>query len=375
MKKLLLAGVAVLAVSAAAPAKAEGVDLGLGGFFIGYGLYTSQDEAAAGSDLRNFNLRKETEIHFNGETTLDNGLTVGAHVELNADRALDAGEDQIEESYAYMSGGWGRVNVGEEDGAAFLLQVAAPSADDNIDGLRPDINALELGATGLSGGTVDVLDYAADATRQSNKLTYITPLFSGFQAGVSITPEVTDADQSSGAAAAQDDDLGAFGTAYDVAARYQGNFGATDVTVGGGWERLTTENDAALGTAVGSDDRNVWNAGVRLGFADFGLGGNYMKDDNGVNTDGDTTTWVAGADYKMGAFKLGLSYYDRNDEVNAGNGFVGTGETDTTRWTAGVGYQYGPGMSLNGSVARVNVEDTTSDESGTQVAVGTRIDF
>lgn len=375
MKKLLLAGVAVLAVSAAAPAKAEGVDLGLGGFFIGYGLYSSQDEVAAGSDLRNFNMRKETEIHFNGETTLDNGLTVGAHAELNADRALDAGEDQFEESYVYMSGGWGRVNLGEEDGAAFLLQVAAPSADDNIDGLRPDINTLELGATGLGGGGSDLLDYAADATGQSNKLTYITPLFSGFQAGVSITPEITDADQASGNAASQDDDLGAFGTAYDVAARYQGNFGATDLTVGAGYERLMTEDDAASATAVGSDDRNVWNAGLRVGFADFGLGANYMKDDNGVNTDGDTTTMVAGADYKMGAFKLGLSYYDRTDEVNAGTGFVGTGETDTTRWTAGVGYQYGPGMSLNGSVARVNVDDNNSDEDGMQVAVGTRIDF
>jgi len=146
MKKLLLCGVAALAVSAAAPAHAEGIDLGLGGYFIGYGLYTDQDET---TDTRSFDFRKETEIHFNGETTLDNGLTVGGHIEMNADRSIDAeanneDDNTIEESYLYVSGGWGRVNFGNEDGAAYLLQVAAPSADDNIDGLRPDINSFDL---------------------------------------------------------------------------------------------------------------------------------------------------------------------------------------------------------------------------------------
>ena len=48
---------------------------------------------------------------------------------------------EIEESYAYFSGAWGRVNFGSEDGAAFLLQVAAPSADANIDGLRQQVQS------------------------------------------------------------------------------------------------------------------------------------------------------------------------------------------------------------------------------------------
>lgn len=374
MKKLLLCGVAALAITAAAPAKAEGIDLGLGGYFIGYGLYNDQDEAA-GTSLRSFDFRKETEVHFNGETTLDNGLTVGGHVELNADRATDADpalndESRVEESYMYLSGGWGRVNFGEEDGAAYLLQVAAPSADDNIDGLRPDINAFDLSAmsTGNFAGT-DELNYAADATGYANKLTYITPLFSGFQAGVSFTPSVSDADLASASAAATDDDAGDFENAYDVAARYQATWGSMDWTLGAGYEHLSLEEDAA-----GTDDRAVWNAGARVGFGAFGLGASYLKDDNGVDDDGDTTTWVAGADYVTGPFKIGLSYLDRNDEAAAPVA-TGVGEVDTTRWTAGVGYQYGPGMSLNGSVARVEVEDDATDGDGFQVAVGTRVDF
>lgn len=394
MKKLLLCGVAAMAIAAAAPAKAEGIDLGLGGYFIGYGLYNNQDEAA-GNSLRSFDFRKETEIHFNGETTLDNGLTVGGHVELNADRSIDAeanneadgaiADGRIEESYMYLSGGWGRVNFGEEDGATYLLQVAAPSADDNIDGLRPDINTFDLSqmsAGNFAGGGVDsqddgdVLNYAADASGYHNKITYITPLFSGFQAGASFTPSISNADEASGDPIDDDDDVGAFQNAVDLAARYQMSWGAMDWTLGAGYERVTTEADSAVTTAVGSDDRTLWNAGARVGFGAFGLGAAYVHDDNGVDTDGDTRIWVAGADYVTGPFKIGVSYYDRNDETNAPIATAGaTGDVETNRWTAGVGYQYGPGMSLNGSIARVEVEDDATDGDGYQVAVGTRVDF
>ncbi len=368
MKKLLLCGVAALAITAAAPAKAEGIDLGLGGYFIGYGLYNGQDEAA-GDSIRSFDFRKETEIHFNGETTLDNGLTVGGHVELAADRAADAGEGTIEESYAYFSGGWGRVNFGEEDGASYLLQVAAPSADDNIDGLRPDLNTLDTAT--FPTGVGSPLDYAADATGYANKITYITPLFSGFQAAASFTPDVT-GDNASATAADDDDDVGVFNNAWEVAGRYQGTFQAVDLTLGAGYQRLTTEEDAVAATAVASEARDVMNAGVRVGFGAFGLGGAYVQDDNGVETDGDTTTWVAGADYTTGPFKVGVSYLDREAEVNV----PGVGpETDADRWTAGVGYQYGPGMSLNGSVSRVSADAGAVDADATQVAIGTRVDF
>ena len=383
MKKLLLCGVAALAITAAAaPAKAEGIDLGLGGYFIGYGLYNDQDEAT-GTSLRSTDFRKETEIHFNGETTLDNGLTVGAHVELQADRndntasAVDGTDSRIEESYMYLSGGWGRVNFGEEDGVAYLLQVAAPSADDNIDGLRPDINAFDLSAMSagnFTGTGADLLTYAADATGYSNKLTYITPLFSGFQAGVSFTPSVSDAGGTSFAAASTDNNAGQFDNGIDLAARYQGVAGPVDVTVGAGYTMISTEKDAAGTTAVGTDDQTLYNAGVRLGYAGFGAGASYLNNNNGVDTNGDTRTWVAGVDYVTGPFKVGVSYYDRKDEGNAPVS-GGTDDTDTTRWTAGVGYQYGPGMSLNGSVARVKVEDDATSGDGYQVAVGTRVDF
>ena len=133
MKKLLLSSAAVaMGLAFAAPAQAQGVTLDLGGHMKGYVGYVDQD-TNAGTENRELDIFRETEIHFTGETTLDNGLTVGFHAEADADGADGF---NLDESYAYFSGSWGRVNFGEEDGAAYLLQVAAPSADSNIDGLR-----------------------------------------------------------------------------------------------------------------------------------------------------------------------------------------------------------------------------------------------
>ncbi|CAN0473222.1 unnamed protein product, partial [Phaeothamnion confervicola] len=196
MKKILLstAALAGLAMVAAAPVRADepALQLGVGGYISGYAVYTDQD-APAGTSYREFDFRKDTEVHLNGEVALDNGITAGAHLELLMDRADNgAGNDTtVEESYMYLSSSWGRVNFGEEDGIAYLLQVAAPSADDKVDGIRPDIStinyaALSSASTGVGLGLTS-LGYAQDDFGYTNKLTYITPVFNGFQAGVSYT--------------------------------------------------------------------------------------------------------------------------------------------------------------------------------------------
>src|ERR1035438_755598 len=129
MKKLLMCSAAIaLGLAVAAPAKADGIKLDLAGHFKGYVTWLTQDNtgAAAGTQERHFDILRETEIHFTGETTLDNGLTVGVHHEAAIDNQYAGGVDPFvtEESYAYFSGAWGRVNFGKEDGANYLLQVS-----------------------------------------------------------------------------------------------------------------------------------------------------------------------------------------------------------------------------------------------------------
>lgn len=235
MKNILMstAALAGLALVAAAPARADepALQLGLGGYISGYAVYTDQDDAA-GASTRNFDFRKDTEVHLNGEVALDNGITAGAHLELLADRA-DGGQT-VEESYLYLSSSWGRINMGEEDGAAYLLQVGAPSADDKVDGIRPDITTINP----VAGGYVD---YAADDFGYSNKLTYITPVFNGFQAAASFTPSIEPSNAATNAGftlgnlavagdgpnggfagANGDNTAGHFENGMEIAARYEG---------------------------------------------------------------------------------------------------------------------------------------------------------
>ena len=348
MKKVLLGTAAVaFGLILAAPAKAE-VKLDLAGHFKGYVFYTDQDDLAGGAEPRAFDIVRDTEIHFTGETTLDNGLTVGFHTEADID---DEDTFTTEESYAYFSGSWGRVNFGKEDGAAYLLQVAAPSADDNYDGIRQYVSPFNT--TGLSAS----VDYANDVAVGENKITYLTPVFSGFQAGVSYTPELGGGSQ--GVASNISNDANDLGDVYEAAVRYDGQFDNVGFTVGAGYELAS--QDGADGGAV-TDDLQEWNVGLDLNWSAFGLGAVYTTTDSG--TDSDVDTWVVGADYTTGPYKLGVSYL--NQDADAG--------TETDRYTGGVVYTYGPGLTFRGSVSYVDV-DAAADSDGTSVLLGTQINF
>lgn len=351
MKKLLLASVAVSGLAlAAAPAYAE-IELEVGGYFKGYGVFVDQDETA-GTEVNEFDIIRDTELHIGGETTLDNGLTIGAHFEFDVDQAdTSVGTD---ESYVYFSGDWGRVNFGGEDGAAYLLQVAAPSADSNVDGLRQYVQP--FANTGNLNGVR--LDYDMNPTGKADKFTYLSPIFSGFQGGLTFSPD-TDFASSTGGVGTNN---AAVNETLEAALRYEGQFQNVGVIAGAGYSYGNTH-----GGAAGNDDREVWNLGLDLDIGPFGVGVAYVEDNNAVANNGDTDVWVIGADYTTGPFKLGASYY--NSDTEAG--------TEYDRYTGGVNYEYGPGMSFRGSIQYLEADNATgtSDADGTAVLLGTQIKF
>ncbi len=378
MKKVLLTTAAVGLAFAAMPAHAD-IDLETGGFLMGYGLFVDQEENDG--NVNDFDFAKNTEIYFTGETTLDNGLTVGAYIEFNVDEGDET--DTIEESYAYFSGSWGRVNFGEEDGAAYLLQVAAPSADKNVDGLRAYIDGVnknvlvDTAYTGLT--STQGLDYDQALTGNDTKLTYLSPVISGFQAGVTYAPDAGTAGEETGVRTTDVDQD--FGAALEVAGRYEGEFEGVGVTFGLGYSHVDLEENTATAVGDATDDRAAWNVGLDLDIGPFGIGASYKEDDHGevqnaANSGSidDEETFVVGADYTTGPFKLGASYYDA-ENVN------GTEELDAKRYTGGVVYTYGPGMTLSGSLSYVEYEDTAiggtndNDVDATSFLIGTKIKF
>ncbi|MEA1938519.1 MAG: porin, partial [Pseudomonadota bacterium] len=238
MKKILLAGTAIFASAAmlASPAAAaDGLKLGIGGYFSAYGVYLSQDDSAGeiAADTRNHFMRRESEIHFNGETTLDNGLTVGIDIQLEGETAAD----QIDESFIYMSGMWGKIIIGSENSAAYLLQVAAPTADGNFDGMDPNYNIVTRATNAAE------YRYAQLGTGDMDKITYISPDYNGFKAGISYTPELLE-EAAPTLAASLDNIPGDYDTAFDIAARYDGMFEDVKFGIGAGYSLANLEADA-----------------------------------------------------------------------------------------------------------------------------------
>jgi len=365
MKKVLLAGTAIVgAAFFAAPAQAE-LKLGLGGHFSGYAVYADTDEAP-GANFDEFMFRRNTEIHFTGETTLDNGLTVGVHVEQEIENSGTSFNNN--ESYAYFSGGWGRVNFGNEDGAAYLLQVAAPSADSNVDGLRSTIQGFTYDG-GVSVTTNTSLDYAhahfgngpTDANNNAtDRLTYLTPKFNGFQAGVSYAPRAELATGIQNGAPATFEDL------WEIAARWDGQFEGVGVSIGAGYS--TSDNVTA-----GAAEPEGWNVGFNLAWNQFSFGAVYLDEEDRYGIAGvDTKTWVVGAAWDNGPWHVGASYLNREDDTSGGT------SEDSYKATIGGGYAFGPGMTFRGAIAFGEAANATvagNEADFTQVTIGTDIRF
>lgn len=386
MKKLLTTAAICGLVVAANPAMAD-IDLELGGYFSGYGLYLDQDElAGATTEVNTVGFLRDTQVYIGGETTLDNGLTVGFHAEMEADREVSNNTFDVEESYLYMSSGWGRVNVGAEDGAAYLLQVEVPHADSNVDGLRQEIVPVDYSSTGFGALTGDVLsgsvtavDYDQAPTGTVDKLTYLSPVMSGFQLGLTYTPDANDA--STNAPADTTGAVNDLGDAYEAALRYETTFSNVGVTFGAGYSNVSLD-ELSTNTTGQEDDQTVWNVGLDLDFGPFGLGASYKEDDFGKNasnlSNNDEETWVVGADYTTGPFKIGVSYLDQD---NTGDlvGANGTTGVETKRYTGGVTYTYGPGMTFRGSISQLKHENANTvgggDAEATSVLIGTQVNF
>ena len=92
-----------------------------------YGVYDNNDQnstrdasngtvaaVAQGDHTRDWTLMRDNAITASGESTLDNGLTVGAYTELEiaGTSSTNPNAPSVKYSYAYFQGEWGRINLG-----------------------------------------------------------------------------------------------------------------------------------------------------------------------------------------------------------------------------------------------------------------------
>jgi outer membrane protein OmpU len=397
MRKLLFATTALTAAGLIAGAagdaaaqttqskSAERIKLGLSGYFQQWGVYTDQDfktRAAPGAPKNNVSTNDVTNKHNSeicviGQTTLDNGLTVGVNVQIEANTETD----QIDESYLFLqSPTLGQLIVGDENNAGYLLHVTAPDGGISLDsGDLCNIQAFEV------GGGASLFDSPLCTTNlrlrdnDSGKFTYITPRFAGFQVGVSYIPEFTaggDNNTSIRKVGTPGGGNPTNGQNNGVAGgiNFTDTFGSVGVQASGGILYASGFNGAVAD--IGNSDVLAYNAGLQLSFGGFSVGGGWMYVPQGqatATTKLNGKSYTVGAAYEFGPYKVGLDYmYGDNNRTSVG------GKDRLKQAVLSGTYTLGPGIRLVGGVMYYDFQaenQLAENEDGLGALTGIKIAF
>ena len=197
MRKLLL-GTTALAAAATLSANVAVADVSISGYYEWKYQSTSSDITA--NDGTTFGSDSEIKFSFSNKT--DSGLTLGMTTEMLS----DGGDTTIDESSLSISGGFGKIVLGQNDGASLDYEVVSTSLPgEEIYAGTGDDNDMKIVNAAMPNLTLD-----------SNKISYHLPAMGGLTAGVSFT--------NSGNAGATD--------TTEFGAKYSMDAGGASVTIG-----------------------------------------------------------------------------------------------------------------------------------------------
>lgn len=362
MKKVLLGTTALLGVGvmAGTAAASDGIKLSLGGFYrTSYSVVIDDDsEGEPGNDRNTDNLFTDGEVHFNGETTLDNGLTVGVRVELEAEQE----GDQIDESYAYFSGGFGEVRLGNDDSALQGGCITPPGATANFGATSPShVNYNDAISTAGAIVAPTSQSVCTGVDGDATKVVYYSPNWSGFSFALSYTP---DGDTDNGVTHGFTKGMSAHA---DASSRHNVSTYLSYSYEGDGWG-LTWGGGADFEGEVdgnGRDAADFYQTGLNLNFGGLSVGGafEYYNDFAGTETT-DNEGWVAGfgVAYNVDAWTVGIQYthldFENDSTVEDGDDF------DVTRDRVALtgNYEMGPGINLDATLAYTWVDVSNAEE-------------
>lgn len=274
MRKVLLATSALVAGSfAVSAANAAAPEMTLfGSIDIQYQGNSSNTAGTAGTNaLGNINFMNSMMWDINAEA--DNGLAYGGRVDWRPSNHT------VDELWIDMSGSWGKVVIGNDDAVG----------DDNV----PHAGSVSVGGFGWTGsvvasaGAVGGAPQTAEATARlfdNARVSYYTPDFGGFMAGVSVTPD--------------DNANTTYDTITEVMAKWSGDLGGASLTV-------AAMHRMADASAAATEDLGATEIGATVGVADFTIAANYH--DNGDSGIAKTSTATAGEGWSLG---VGYSFGD-----------------------------------------------------------------
>jgi outer membrane protein OmpU len=433
MKKVLYGTTALVAAGLVAgeASAASGLKLGITGFYrnaiggsFGNGPTTQRVATTAGggatgfttAGLGNFDrqavsMRQEIRINFTGQTTLDNGITVGVLVGLNGESVAKSGSTtQVNRAYADFSGKFGLIRVGEANSALVTDCVVDPgNVTSNFGVNSPNESFSDVGFAQVRNKTAGVANVSNSPggyfstfgvapmgsigtcfgiEGKGNKIQYYSPSFGGLTFGVSFTP--TGGQRRAGGGLSYGTDVTAPGPGnagnniLSVGVDYVHDFGGWNLTAGGGGEWAFTQYTPAGGN---TNNKPSWyQAGLQVGFGHFAIGasGAYYVNYQHAGYASTTATsaddgWVVsgGASYTLDAWSFGLQGEYGQYQQSASRFTTAPGESvqDEKLWgvSFNTAYALGPGISLEGQVAYTNANYGNLTGFGVSIPEGTEV--
>jgi len=374
MKKILLGSTAIVAAGmiASVPSAdaASKMKLGVGGYMEQWFGFTSGDDGV-GQDYSGFSTVSDGEIHFKGKTKLDNGISVGVNVQLEAQQ----GGDQIDEQYMTVSGGFGQIIIGDENSAMYKMHYA-PS-DYGIGMNSGDNTAWNKPVSDAEGDSINMGSHyrspfgatyiEPDAVNDSAKISYFTPRVSGFQLGLSYAP---DGSQDNNGLPNRD----AVNSDYImVGANFVQKMGGMSVGISGGYGTVT---DAAAGGV----EPEATSFGIKMGMGGVSAGVAYANfSDHGTK---DQEGLMAGVAYSSGPMGVSVSYYHGEKDGNNGDAATLDGQAERDVIHLSAKYAMGPGVTLAGTLGHAvyssddaDIDNSVDESASTYVVMGLKVGF
>jgi predicted porin len=342
------------------PASAAEWSMRVGGFMEQYVAYADSDANFAG-DFDGIDSRQDAEIWFLPSITLDNGIKIGANVQLEA----LTGGDQIDEAFMSIKGSFGEILLGSENSAGYKMTYAAP--DVTFININSGSTTLFIPWSGggagsdLFRGTLNTTYIENSRNNDAQRFTYFTPRFSGLQVGASYA---RDGLQDNGSQVNRNVDNGGFPTdIFDIGANYLNSFGGFDIAVSGRW---------GTGDDHSGPDATIWSGGINLGFAGVTVGGSYAEQNHNSSVRRNGYAFDAGASYVTGPWGFSFTYQHGENQDNDG-----PGDEESDQYLVGISYDIAKGVNIGGYGVYVDFEedDHTNDVDGFIIGTGVKIKF
>jgi len=245
--------------------------------------YNSRSSQVTASDGTTF--AQDSEIKFAFTNKTDSGLTIGYTVELESDAGTSA-TGQIDESSLSISGGFGKIVLGQNDGVGDNYGVGAK--DIITEEATPAVGSSSI------GGNADI----ALGDGDNNKVAYHLPAMGGLTVGASFT--------DSGAVGGTDTTQ--FGAKYAMTA------GDTAITIGG----------ATASTEVsGSADTDSQNMGIKIVNGSMTVA---VSQSEKTSVNDDINNMAVAVSYKMAnGMTIGAYTFKSEDDLDTSEEYTSSG--------------------------------------------------